>query len=101
MLLHQISQCIKLIVEAKDKHLAKLSPKLDNPDTAPKTYWCIINRFLNNKKIPILPPVFFKVNQYLISRKKLNFLIITLSHNVPSSKMQQPYQTLNIKSINN
>ena len=59
MLLHQVSGCTKLIVEAKDKHLTKLSLKLDNPDTAPKTYWSIINRFLNNKKIPIIPPVLF------------------------------------------
>ena len=48
MLLHQVSECTKLIIEAKDKHLAKLSSKLDNPDTAPKTYWSIINEFLNN-----------------------------------------------------
>ena len=60
MLLHQVSECTKLIVEVKDKHLAKLSSKLDNPDTAPKTYWSIINRFLNNKKIPIIPPVLFE-----------------------------------------
>ena len=60
MLLHQVSECTKLIIEAKDKHLAKLSLKLDNPDTAPKTYWSIINKFLNNKKIPIIPPVFYK-----------------------------------------
>ena len=50
MLLHQVSTCTKLLVEAKDKHLAKSSLKLDNPDTAPKTYLSIINRFLNNKK---------------------------------------------------
>ena len=50
----------KLIVEAKDKHLAKLSSKLDNRDTAPKTYWSIINRFLNNQKIPIILPVLFE-----------------------------------------
>ena len=63
MLLHQVSECTKVIVEAKDKHLAKLSSKFDNPDTVPKTYWFIINRFLNNKKISIIPPVFFlKVN---------------------------------------
>ena len=60
MLLYQVSECTKIIVEAKDKHLAKLSSKLDNPDTAPKTYWSIINRFLNNKKIPIIPPVLFE-----------------------------------------
>ena len=60
MLLHQVSECTKLIVEAKDKHLAKLRSKLDNPDTAPETYWFIINRFLNNIKAPITPPVFFR-----------------------------------------
>ena len=38
MLLYQVSEYTKLIVEAKDKHLAKLSSKLDNPDTAPKSY---------------------------------------------------------------
>ena len=27
MLLHQVSECTKLIVEAKDEHLAKLSSK--------------------------------------------------------------------------
>ena len=60
MLLHQVSECTKLIVEAKDQHLAKLSLKLDNSDAAPKTYWSIINRFLHNKKITIIPPVSFE-----------------------------------------
>ena len=30
MLFHQVSECKKLIVEAKDKHLAKLSSKLQH-----------------------------------------------------------------------
>ena len=60
MLLYQVSEYTKLIVEAKDKNLAKLSSKLDNPDTAAKSYRSIINRFLNNKKIPIIPPVLFE-----------------------------------------
>ena len=29
-------------------------------ETYQKTYWSIINRFLNNKKIPIISPVFFE-----------------------------------------
>ena len=36
IILHQVSEYTKLIVEAKDKHLAKFSSKLNNPDTAPK-----------------------------------------------------------------
>ena len=59
MLLHEVSKCTKLIVEAKDKRLAKLSLKLSTPDTVTKTCWSIINRFLNNKKILIIRPVFF------------------------------------------
>ena len=34
---------------------AKMSTNLDNPRTAPKTYWSIINKFLSNKKIRIVP----------------------------------------------
>ena len=59
MLLHEVSKCTKLIVEAKDKRLAKLSLNLGTPDTATKTCWSIINRFLNNKKILIIRSVFF------------------------------------------
>ena len=62
ILLHQVSECTKLIVEAKDKPLAKLSSKLNNPDTTPKTYLSIINRFLNNKRYLLYCLSFMKVN---------------------------------------
>ena len=39
--------------------------KLDSPETAPKTYWSIISRFLNTIKIPIIPPIL--VNGKLLS----------------------------------
>ena len=55
-----MSGYIKLFVESKAKSPAKLSSKLDNTDTAPKIYWSIINRFLNNKKRPVIPPVIFE-----------------------------------------
>ena len=42
-----------------------MSAKLDNPKTVPKTYWSIINKFLSNKKTPIIPPVL--VNGELLS----------------------------------
>ena len=29
----------------------------NNPLTVPKTYWSILNRFLNNWKIPATPPL--------------------------------------------
>ena len=60
MLLHQVSECIKLFVEGRDKDKTKLSWNLDRPDISPKTYWPIINKFLNNKVIAIIASVLFE-----------------------------------------
>ena len=51
-LLTQANECAKLIVEAKRNYIAKMSSKLDCPNTASKTCRSIINRFLNARKIP-------------------------------------------------
>ena len=34
-----------------------MTSKLENSNTAPKTYWSILNRFLYNKKIPAITPL--------------------------------------------
>ena len=99
MLPHQVSECTKLIVETKDKHLAKLSSKLGNPDAAPKTYWSIVNRFLNNKKTPIIPPVFFEGKLISDFEKKAEFYNNHFTSQCYLFKMQIPYQTLNIKPM--
>ena len=44
-----------LILDAKEKYVRCISNKLNDPLTAPKTYWSILNRFLNNRKIPAIP----------------------------------------------
>ena len=44
-------------IAAKEKHLTRLSAKLEDPSTGSKTYWSILNRFLSNKKLPIIPPI--------------------------------------------
>ena len=64
-LINQPNECTKLIIEAKQNNIAKMSSKLDSPDTASKTYWVIINIFLNKKKIPNIPPLLF--NNKLVS----------------------------------
>ena len=51
------NECIRLIMAAKENNLTRLSAKLGDPSTAPKTYWSILNRFLSNKKLPIIPPI--------------------------------------------
>ena len=38
LLNNQVNECTRLIIQAKEKHIAKMSAKLDNPNTAPKTY---------------------------------------------------------------
>ena len=62
----------------KSDHLPKLNSKLENL----KLYWSVINKYFQIKNITILLADFFEVQQYLILRKKLNFLTITLRHNV-------------------
>ena len=51
------NECTKSILEAKEKNISQLSQKLIDPSTEPKTYWKIINRFANNEKTPIIPPL--------------------------------------------
>ena len=46
------------IEESKEKYYTKLSSRLADPLTSPKTYWSILKTFLNNKKIPCIPPLF-------------------------------------------
>ena len=84
-----------MIIEAKYEYLSKL----DDPDAAPRTSWSIKKNFLNNIKIPIMSTVYFEGKLISDFEKMLNFLTITLSHNVLWSKMQVHYQTLNIKSM--
>ena len=51
------NDCSNMIVEAKERYTRKLSMKLNDPSTMPKSYWSILNTFLNNKKIPNIPPL--------------------------------------------
>ena len=57
LLNNQANECTRLFIQAKEKHIAKMSAKLDNSNTAPKTYWSIISRFLNKRKMPAIPPI--------------------------------------------
>ena len=34
-----------------------MTTKLEDSNTAPKTYWAILNSLLYNKKIPAIPPL--------------------------------------------
>ena len=43
--------------------------KLTNVQRNSKTYWSLLNRFLNNKKIPLIPPLFHE-NKFVIDFKE-------------------------------
>ena len=61
----QSQECTSLINESKNRYIAKMSTKLDNPKSVPKAYWTIINKFLSNERIPIIQPIL--VNGDLVS----------------------------------
>ena len=46
-----------MIEESKLKYYSRLSDKLLDSKTSPKSYWSILKTFLNNKKIPCIPPL--------------------------------------------
>ena len=58
----QSELCTKAILEAKNSYILKMIRKLEDSNTAPKTYWTILNRLLYNKKIPNIPPLFVNGN---------------------------------------
>ena len=55
--LQKSEECTNLISEAKKNYILKMMSKLEDSNTAPKTYWSILNCFLYNKKIPAIPPL--------------------------------------------
>ena len=48
------ADCTKKITQAKNDYINKMTEKLQNRSTAPKTYWAILNHLLYNKKIPAI-----------------------------------------------
>ena len=67
------SECAKAIEKSKQNHLYDLGNKLANKCTGQKTYWKIINNFLNKSKIPRIPPLLVD-NNFVINCKKKAYL---------------------------
>ena len=60
---------LKSLIEAnKEKYYSRISKRMINSLTSTKTYWSILKSFLNNKKIPCIPPLFHQ-NRYIIKYK--------------------------------
>ena len=76
MLVNTTAECSKFIIKTEEKNLTRLSAQLEDHNTARKTYWSILNRFLNNKKYQIYHPSSFRAKLFQISLKKLSSLIL-------------------------
>ena len=61
----ETNKCTALILDAKEKYVRCMNNKLNDPLAAPKSYCSILNRFLNDKKVPTIPPLL--VNSYIIT----------------------------------
>ena len=53
------SDIITSINESKMRHYERLNCKLSNPKTTPKVYWSILKSLYCDKKIPVIPPLFY------------------------------------------
>ena len=51
------NECFQAVHESREKYLRSLGDKLIYKSTGHKTYWGIINTFLNKCKIPRIPPL--------------------------------------------
>ena len=45
------------IIKAKEKYFHSVGNKLNDPHTDAKSYWSILNKFLQKKIIPLIPPI--------------------------------------------
>ena len=58
-----------LIEESKQKYYSRLSNKLLDCKTSPKSYWSILKTFLNNKKIPCISPLLHNGKFIMVFKK--------------------------------
>ena len=56
-LIVKTTECKEIISATKDKYIIQMCEKLVDPITVPKTYWKIVNSFLNSKKLLPIPPL--------------------------------------------
>ena len=61
-----------LIEESKNQYYSCLSHKLLDPKTSQKSYWSILKTFVNNKKIPCIPPLLHQDNFVIDFKEKNN-----------------------------
>ena len=90
------NEYVKLTLHSKEKHVGEMSEKLNNCLTVPKTYLAIMNRVLNNIKIPL-------ISSLLVHGEKtelFNKLFFSQCSLVKNSSTLSSYQVRTNKAIN-
>ena len=86
---------------SKEMYYSKLSAKLTNNKINPKCYWTILKTFLNNKKVPCIPPLIHNNQSVTDFKETANFLTHFLQSNVVLLKVEVRYLlSLYLKQIN-
>ena len=77
-ILNSLTQDISgAITSSRLKYYERLANKLNDPKTAPKTYWKILKTFVNDTKIPLIPPLLVgnrnqRVSDFLVKTNLFN-----------------------------
>ena len=73
-----------------------MTTKLEDSNTAPKSYWAILNRLLYNKKIPAIPPLLVDgsfISDYREKANVFNGFFATICTPVKTTVYYLPFYT--------
>ena len=68
------------IESSKEKYCTRIANRLNNTQKSSKTYWFLLKISLNNKKIPLIPPLFHE-NRFITDFKEKAELFNSLFSN--------------------
>ena len=57
----------------KQNYYSRMASKLTNVQRNSKIYWSLLNRFLNNRKTPLIPPLFHEIKFVTDFKEKAEF----------------------------
>ena len=81
--LKYLQTCLNASIEVvKEKYHNTVNKQINTQNNS-KVYWSLLKIFLNNKKTPIIPPLFYE-NRFITDfKEKDNFLIFYFLNNAP------------------
>ena len=89
IVMEESAECTREILEAKRQYILKMTSKLEDAFSAPKTYWNIINHLLYNKMIPAIPPLLVDGNFVSHFNKKADLFNNFFASICTPKKMQE------------